>query len=620
MRVHFFIQRAIEFLLISFFLAGCGGSSSSEKTTQPVIPTSNNLKISSIEIQDRKQSSVIVKWELNKYATAQVEYGETTNYGEFSIKEESFNYKVHTIRLTNLSQNTLYYYRVISEDSEGEKTVSETKTFRTLGNNNDTSTIVIPEIVTNTKYQKDISLPVCDASNPQVQMIEDISDWNFINDPDKTIFCLSPGDYSSKGAIKLTASGTASEPRYIILNNGNDKHPVQLNRTQLAKYRLNFTHADYWIVDRQAYWEDTTAMHSFVQLNKSSHNIFNRGLLQDTANGFTLYNGSHNNIIQKQHIEKTKWSVLKHNFEDLAAINLKCQNNGESIKNTIVVNNEIINYVDAFQTVRLYGAYKIGSEINFEGTIVFNNDMYVTNIMYSDGKGHSTTQGERSFTENAVDLKGGSSNPSNPIIVSNNRMWGYKTVDNTYSNIADAGNAMVVHYDVRNVKIENNIIFNSNNGLMGGGPLGNRYPLEDSVIKNNIFYNIKGNAISLYGNGKEGVYDGARNVDIIGNFFSKNKSKVIKLFNTNSITIENNIFSDSGSMWFGETSALGNKYRSSELSIINNHFYNMPKNGIASYAIEENNINSNQSVSYSNYDLVYSMGKFKVSPKVVKLF
>jgi len=473
---------------------------------------------------------------------------------------------------------------------------------------------------TNENYQKNISLPRCDASNPKVQMIQNTNDWSHINDLDKTIFCVSPGDYSSLKDIKITASGTKSKPRYIVLDNGNEQHPVQLNRSELAKYRLTFISADYWVVDRQAYWEDTTAINTFVQLQGSSYNIFNRGLLQDTANGFTFYSGSDGNTIQNHHMEKTQWSVDKHNFEDVAAINLVCQNPGESIKNTVVVNNEIINYVDAFQTVRLYGANQVGATINFDGTVVYGNDMYVTNIMYSNGDGVSNKNGAKSFTENAIDLKGGATNAYNPILISHNRMWGYKSVDNTYSNLADAGNAMVVHYDVRNVRIENNLIFNSDYGFTAGGPLGKKYPLENAILQNNIFYNIKENSISLYGTGKEGVYDAVKNVKIIDNLFAKNTTKVLKLWNTDTVVLENNVFSDTGSMWFGENPSLGNRYKSLDLTVSNNYFYNTPQKNIASYAKQDGNINSTQSVLYNKYDGSYTMGKFRANPKVLDIF
>jgi len=80
-----------------------------------------------------KQNSCTLRWSLNKPTTGQIEYGITTDYGDFSQKEESFTYSSHEQVLKNLQSDTIYHYRVISEDSEGGKIVSEDKTFTTKG-------------------------------------------------------------------------------------------------------------------------------------------------------------------------------------------------------------------------------------------------------------------------------------------------------------------------------------------------------------------------------------------------------------------------------------------------------------------------------------------------------
>ncbi len=473
------------------------------------------------------------------------------------------------------------------------------------------------------EYLEQITIPACDTNNPEVQFIRTAANWSAINSA-KRIFCVSPGDYSSLGSINLTASGTSDEPRYIILNNGNNTHPVNLSRTELAKYRLKFTNADYWVIDRQAYWETTDPFERYNELFSSSGNIFNRGLLQDTSNGFTIRNGSDGNTIQNHHIEKTQWSVDRHNFYDTAAINYFAENNGESMINNKVINNEIINYVDAVQTVRYAGAYNLvngeAPEINFEGLVISDNEMYVTSIMYSDGAGNSTPTGEKSFTENAIDLKGGSLNAANPVIITNNRMWGYKPVDNTYSNLGDSGNALVVHYDVRNVEINNNLIFNSDYGIVGGAPLGNRYPLEDSKIENNIIYNIKGHTILFTGSSVEGVYDGLKNVVISNNLLKgSTSSAIMKIYNTDTLTLIDNVMVDSSGMWFAESSTFGDKYKSFSLSATANKFYNMNGN-VPTYATQSDNIRIDQNLDHSIYNSDYKIGKFTFTPKIIQLF
>jgi len=143
-------------LTLITMLSGCGGGGSNETITDPMnlqqseetipettqvlineetqtIPTlkSKELIITSIEDINTNESSTVIKWELNKNATGQIEYGLDNDFGEFSVKEESFDWNVHTIKLKNLQPSSTYYYRVISEDPKGNKIISETNTFTT---------------------------------------------------------------------------------------------------------------------------------------------------------------------------------------------------------------------------------------------------------------------------------------------------------------------------------------------------------------------------------------------------------------------------------------------------------------------------------------------------------
>jgi len=139
--------KAILTLATITILSGCGGGNvssteksinqeTSELTLNPIperTSTSLALKLKSVEDINTQENSTIIKWELTKHATGQIEYGFDNSYGEYSVKEESFQYDTHTIPLKNLEASTTYNYRVISEDSDGNKVVSQNKTFHTKG-------------------------------------------------------------------------------------------------------------------------------------------------------------------------------------------------------------------------------------------------------------------------------------------------------------------------------------------------------------------------------------------------------------------------------------------------------------------------------------------------------
>lgn len=66
---------------------------------------------------------VEISWDTDEPATAQVEYGLATNYGHTSTLDTSFGTR-HIVSLIGLSRFTTYHYRVRSEDTAGNETVS----------------------------------------------------------------------------------------------------------------------------------------------------------------------------------------------------------------------------------------------------------------------------------------------------------------------------------------------------------------------------------------------------------------------------------------------------------------------------------------------------------------
>ena len=91
----------------------------------------NALKLKSVNAVDIKENSVLIKWVLTDYATGQVEYGLTQNYGNFTKKEISYKFKAHGQPISGLSANTLYNFRVISTDKNGKTVISKNQTFKT---------------------------------------------------------------------------------------------------------------------------------------------------------------------------------------------------------------------------------------------------------------------------------------------------------------------------------------------------------------------------------------------------------------------------------------------------------------------------------------------------------
>ena len=348
------------------------------------------------------------------------------------------------------------------------------------------------------QYEESVTIPPYDSLNSEMYLISTNSDWANINNPAIKYFYVLPGDYSHAGLpsndykVVLNSSGTSDNKRYISLYNGNNTHPGKLNTNQLAKVGFILQDANWWTIDRMSYWEKSDGMIP-IKIENSSNNIINRYFTSNVAGGaIYIYPNSNNNTIQNCRIQKNDISL----HIDRAAFALS---NGTldsiSIKNTKVLNNEVYNFVDGFQAVKTGSANQ--NYINYEGTIIDNNHFFIDSLIYTDCNGNQDNNGDCAYAENAIDLKSGSENPNNPFVITNNMMWGYRKADNTNSTLSDPGAVIVAHFNVNNVFIKNNLVYDATRGIAIGNPV-NGAAMRNSIFSNNIIYGIKGYSIVVY--------------------------------------------------------------------------------------------------------------------------
>ena len=98
-------------------------TAASPDTTPPV---TSNIVISNITTNE-----ATITWTTDEVATSQVEYGTSTLYGNFSNQDNSLAIS-HTITLSGLTPDTIYYFRIISIDQSGNNGTSPDYNFTTL--------------------------------------------------------------------------------------------------------------------------------------------------------------------------------------------------------------------------------------------------------------------------------------------------------------------------------------------------------------------------------------------------------------------------------------------------------------------------------------------------------
>jgi len=436
----------------------------------PIDSTKSDSSIFNIEVVNITGRSYKVTWEGNPYAKTWLYVHELKTTG---LKHQAINNNYIYISLGENYTFTLFV------QGKGENIAKEIIFSTSKQNDN------------NSIYLEQIKIPKYDADNPtHVLITTENGMWrsSVLNNSDNKHFYIKAGKYTTK--INLTASGNKNNRRTMSLYNGNDTHPAALSDDMVADVKIGLNNASYWLFDRISSI-DSVNLNQAISINGlSSNNIFNRFLISNFNNGIELSASGDNNIIQNSSFRNMNLYA-----PDGVAIVLTYGSNKEtmySIKNTKIINNEFYNCNDSIQLARRNrpsdGEYQ---DANYEGTIIDNNIMYIDSAIYTDGKGNLNANGFFALAENAIDIKAGSENLNNPVMITNNKIWGYRKSDNLMNGArSDHGAAIVIHFGTKNIKIQNNIIFDSAQAIVSGAKDRFNFSLGYSEITGNIFYNV----------------------------------------------------------------------------------------------------------------------------------
>jgi glucose/arabinose dehydrogenase/PKD repeat protein len=109
------------------------GNWSSAPITDTIVLDTSAPTISSRTATAITSNASTVTWTTNEPATSQVDFGTTTTYGSTTTLDPALVVS-HSVRLSGLSANTTYNYRVRSRDAAGNERVSANSTFKTTVN------------------------------------------------------------------------------------------------------------------------------------------------------------------------------------------------------------------------------------------------------------------------------------------------------------------------------------------------------------------------------------------------------------------------------------------------------------------------------------------------------
>lgn len=145
--------------------------------------------------------------------------------------------------------------------------------------------------------------------------------------------------------------------------------------------------------------------------------------------------------------------------------------------------NTIVNHIDGIGLSETKNAID-----DFTGTIIENNNIYI------DHRVRETINGQEfAITENAIDIKNASLDPSIPVIIRNNKLHGHRWSRKGTAS-GSAGEEIVIHRSAKNILIENNLIYDGVGGVRVGPTIVDGkwfYPNNRNVtIRGNTFENI----------------------------------------------------------------------------------------------------------------------------------
>ena len=345
---------------------------------------------------------------------------------------------------------------------------------------------VVPTVLNNfstSNYLEQVYIPPYDKDDSEHLLITTLNgefkSENFdVNSPYKHIY-IQAGNYGDVALI-IRGSGTSTERKTFSLYNDNNIHPASLSEDEQANAIVYFSGASYWTVDRISILDKTNLNPAMRFTSESSHNIVNRHHIKNFKFGIKVYESCNYNTIQNSYIHEQVDVTTTGDAFDGIAINLFLIGDvNASIIGTKVLNNDIQNTGDAFQTTRT--TQNGSNNCNGEGTIVDNNRMWLDNSVYRNIDGSLNPNGFYAQSEEGIDLKFGSENPENPMLITNNIIWSYRLALKVGTKSAQMP-AFIAHFGVRNIKIDSNIAYDVGSGFILPS-------VENYELKNNITVN-----------------------------------------------------------------------------------------------------------------------------------
>lgn len=219
-------QRSLSSILTACLLSLLTINPAYSQTT-PVISDVNTSKLTS--------RSATVTWETSQPARCQIQYGETTSYGNVTSDSESLTTR-HEVTIPRLKQLTSYHYRIIARDRYGAAAISEDFTFTTKEGRSSRDSTSTSNLVA------DFATPLPSATLIQPPDEETVLSATQTPEASQVLsISIAPNAWNI-GEVKVGTTTTMSEADKVTVTNNGDG---------IEDFTLTLVNPEQWLANSQ---------------------------------------------------------------------------------------------------------------------------------------------------------------------------------------------------------------------------------------------------------------------------------------------------------------------------------------------------------------------------------
>jgi hypothetical protein len=324
-----------------------------------------------------------------------------------------------------------------------------------------------------------------------------LSSWDVVYNSTETNIFLTNGDYRSLGLFEPNFEPNArkilrayTQPRIhtargLVFDDDLFYVPSPEEHVILEGFQLEYSSnwSFYQLVFAGMSDERNGVAGPFVNSIRYSDNV----IVSDCSfpniikAGIRIFEGNYN-LIQRNYFRAKKAHFFAGFGGDLAGVVIREIKRSQG---NIITMNESHNMGDFFGSPNLNN-YDPTSE-KLPNTIVSNNWIWTDEFMrHLDENGNIVT-----CSEDGLDLKTGGL-PNMPMLISGNIIWGHRPTNQECGGSGSSGAGIVIHNDVKDLIVQNNIIFDVYVGMTMFGH-NKKFPNTESkriLVDNNLFCHL----------------------------------------------------------------------------------------------------------------------------------